>query len=139
MSQPCSSITANDIAILPCAGASNVGQLASNAGVALHQEGFGRLYCLAGIGAGLEAFTTEARKARIIIVIDGCQQCCAKLLLAKNGMACSHHLVVTDLGIVKKADLTPDPESLQLVKDAIQACCSEAKPIVRLGGCLCGI
>lgn len=139
MNQPCTPISANDIVILPCSGAGNVGQLTNAAGVALTREGFGTLYCLAGIGAGLAEFAAEARKARILIAVDGCQLGCARLLLEKNEMTCTHHLVVTDLGIDKTTDLIPEPESLQLVKDAIRACCAEAKPIVRLGGCMCGI
>ena len=139
MNQPCTPISANDIVILPCSGAGNVGQLTNEAGVALNREGFGKLYCLAGIGSGLAEFIAEARKARILIAVDGCQLGCARLLLEKSDMPCTHHLVVTDLGIEKTIDLSPDPELLQLVKDAIQACCAEAKPIVRLGGCMCGI
>ena len=139
MIRPCTQISNGDIIMLPCSGASNVGQLSNNAAVELHREGYGRLYCLAGIGAGREIFITEARKARILIAVDGCEAGCATLLLEKNGMACTQHLIVTDLGIAKTTDLTSAPENLQLVKDAIQACCAEAKPIVRLGGCMCGI
>jgi uncharacterized metal-binding protein len=132
-------VSSRDIIMLPCSGASNVGQLSNNAAVELHRQGFGKLSCLAGIGAGIEIFIAEAQKARILIAIDGCETGCARLLLEKKGMACTQHLIVTDLGIEKTTDLTPNPENLQLVKDAIQACCAEAKPIVRLGGCMCGI
>lgn len=37
--------------ILACAGGSKVGQLANQAAVELTQEGFGKLFCLAGIGS----------------------------------------------------------------------------------------
>ena len=139
MIRPCTQVSSHDIIMLPCSGASNVGQLGNNAAAELQREGYGKLHCLAGIGAGMESFITEAQKARILIAIDGCETGCARHLLEKNGMACRQHLIITDLGVEKNTDLTPDPENLQLVKDAIQACCAEAKPIVRLGGCMCGI
>jgi len=139
MTHPCTPIAPSDIIILPCSGASNVGQLTSMAGVELTREGFGKLYCLAGIATGLATFISEAQKARILIAVDGCQTSCARLVMEKNGLPCTQHLILTDLGFGKTADLVPDPEALQLVKDAIQACCAEVKPIVRLGGCMCGI
>jgi uncharacterized metal-binding protein len=139
MIQTCTQITSRDIIMLPCSGASNVGQLSNNAAVELHREGYGKLYCLAGVAAGIEIFISETQKARILIAVDGCETGCTRFLLEKNGMVCTQHLIVTDLGIMKTADLTQDPLNLQLVKDAIQACCAEAKPIVRLGGCMCGI
>jgi len=36
--------------ILACSGGSNVGQLSNQAAVALTREGFGKMYCLAGVG-----------------------------------------------------------------------------------------
>lgn len=138
MSTPCTSISPEDITILPCSGASNVGQLSHAAAVALSRDGFGKMFCLAGIGAGLEPFITVVQKAQRSIIVDGCQTACARRTLEKEGIDCTNHLVITDLGIAKNDD-QPDSESLQLVKDAIQACCAEAQPIIRLGGCMCGI
>lgn len=140
MTSPCTPLSTNDIAILPCAGAGNLGQLSHVAAVELTREGFGKQYCLAGIGAGQEIFITELKKAANLIAVDGCRLSCARLTLERAGIDCKNHLVVADLGIgADAAGAGPDPEALQLVKDAIQACCAEAKPIVRLGGCMCGI
>lgn len=139
MSHPCSPLSPNDIVLLPCAGAGNLGQLTNTAAVELAREGFGRLYCLAGIAAGLEDVVSEVRKTRIAVAIDGCPTGCTRRIMEKNDLSEIHHLVLTDLGIEQRTDLTLDPDALQLVKDAIQACCAEAKPIVRLGGCMCGI
>jgi uncharacterized metal-binding protein len=38
------------VMILACSGGSNVGQLANQAAVELTQEGFGKMFCLAGVG-----------------------------------------------------------------------------------------
>ena len=47
--------------ILACSGGSNVGQLSNQAAVELTQEGFGKLSCLAGVGAHLSGFVQSAR------------------------------------------------------------------------------
>ena len=39
----------NDVMILACSGGSNVGQLSNQAVVELTQEGFGKMFFLAGI------------------------------------------------------------------------------------------
>lgn len=140
MPHPRTPLSANDLAILPCAGAGNLGQLSHRAAVELTREGFGKLFCLAGIGAGLEYFIAEIQKAGSLVAVDGCQSSCARLTLERAGIGCKNHLILSDLGIeADDASPEPDPEALQLVRDAIRACCAEAKPIVRLGGCQCGI
>jgi uncharacterized metal-binding protein len=141
MPQPCTSISASDLMILPCSGASGVGQLSHRAAVELGREGFGRMFCLAGIGAGIEPFLTAAQQAEKLIVVDGCRTTCGRKILEKAGIDCRNHLIITDLGIAEDdaQQPAPDLEALQLVKDAIQACCAEVKPIIRLGGCTCGI
>ena len=50
-----------NIMLLACSGGSNVGQLANHAAVELTQEGFGKMYCLAGIGGLLDAFVQSAK------------------------------------------------------------------------------
>jgi uncharacterized metal-binding protein len=49
--------------ILSCSGGSNVGQLANQAAVELTREGFGKMYCLAGVGGLLSGFVQSARDA----------------------------------------------------------------------------
>lgn len=141
MYQPCTRISPCDLMILPCSGASSVGQLSHMAAAALSREGAGRMFCLAGIGAGLEPFLATAQQAERMIVVDGCRTACGRRILEKAGVDCRSHLVITDLGIAREDRLqaAPDPESLQLVKDAILACSAEVKPIIRLGGCTCSI
>ncbi|HOP14808.1 MAG TPA: putative zinc-binding protein [Lentimicrobium sp.] len=54
----------SDIMILACSGGSNVGQLSNQAAVELTQEGFGKMYYLAGIGGQLSGFVQSARDVR---------------------------------------------------------------------------
>ncbi|MBB5348849.1 putative zinc-binding protein [Desulfoprunum benzoelyticum] len=125
--------------MLPCAGACSVGQLSHQAAVELTAAGFGRMYSLAAIAAGLPSAAADAGKVRMIVAIDGCDTGCSRRILEQRGIGCNHQLIITDLGIDREDGLQIDGEQLQLVKDAIQACCAEVQPIVRLGGCMCGI
>ncbi|PIP45270.1 MAG: zinc-binding protein, partial [Deltaproteobacteria bacterium CG23_combo_of_CG06-09_8_20_14_all_51_20] len=50
-----------DLMILSCSGGSNVGQLANQAAAELTQEGFGKMFCLAGIGGHLSGFVQSAK------------------------------------------------------------------------------
>ncbi|KAB2888291.1 MAG: zinc-binding protein [Desulfobulbaceae bacterium] len=139
MTTMCTAITASDIILLPCSGPCNVGQLSHLAAVGLTGRGFGRMHSLAGIAAGVQPFLAAARAARQRVAIDGCLTACSRRLLENIGIVCDSHLVITDLGIDRDDNLQADRDNLELVIDAIQACCAEAKPIVRLGGCMCGI
>lgn len=141
MTQPCTRSSPGDLMILPCSGASGVGQLSHMAAAALSREGAGRMFCLAGIGAGLKPFLAAAQQAERLIVVDGCRTACGRRILEKAGINCRNHLVITDLGIARDDGLqaAPASDTLQLVKDAIQACSAEVKPIIRLGGCTCGL
>jgi uncharacterized metal-binding protein len=69
---------AEDINLLPCSGGSNCGQIANQVAVTLDVTGNGRLYCLAGLGAGIEGMVNSAAGAKRIFAIDGCPVACAK-------------------------------------------------------------
>ena len=58
------------IMLLACSGGSNVGQLSNQAVVELTQEGFGKMFCLAGIGAQLSGFVQSAKD----VSTDGCHR-----------------------------------------------------------------
>jgi uncharacterized metal-binding protein len=94
------------VMILACAGGSNVGQLSNQAGVELTREGFGRLFCLAGIGARLSGFIQSARDIPQLVVIDGCEVACAKGVLEQAGVPVRGYLLITDLGIEKNSNLS---------------------------------
>lgn len=117
MSDTCCCQTEN-IMILPCSGGSNVGQTANQAAIELTREGFGRMYCLAGIGGGLNAFVQSAKDAEKIIVIDGCDIACGKACLEKAGIRVKKQVIVTKLDIEKTPDLTVNPEDTAAVKHA---------------------
>lgn len=139
MTTACTAVATDDILLVSCAGPCSVGQLGHQAALALTGRGFGRIYGLAGIAAGIQPFVDGARSARILVAIDGCPTACCRRIIEKHGIACRNHLVITDLGIDREETLSPPADQLELVVDAVQACCAEARPIIRLGGCMCGI
>lgn len=106
--------------ILACAGRSNVGQLSNQAAVELTQEGFGELFCLAGIGAHLSGFVQSARTIPQLVVIDGCEVACAKRILEQAEVPVRGHLVLTDLGIEKNKNLQLVREEIEGVKAAVR-------------------
>lgn len=119
MAQDCCQPTINTM-ILTCSGGSNVGQLSNQAAVELTQEGFGKLSCLAGVGAHLPGFVQAAKDIANLVVIDGCDVGCAKEVLAQAAVPISAYLVITALGIDKNKDLNLQREEIDLVKQAVQ-------------------
>ena len=120
MSQTCT-CNSNNRMILTCSGASNVGQLANRAAVELTQEGFGKMFCLAGVGGGLQGFVQSARDVPRLIVIEGCQVGCAKAILDREGIEPGRYKLVTDLGIDKNHDLNLNAEEVEKIKEAVRA------------------
>ena len=90
-----------DIMILACSGGSNVGQLSNQAAVELTQEGFGKMFCLAGVGGHLGGFVQSANDVPRMVAIDGCDVGCAKAILEHAEVLIKDYLVLTELGIEK--------------------------------------
>ncbi len=130
----------NAVMILACSGGSNVGQIANRAAVELTQERFGTMYCLAGIGGGLQGFIQSAKDVPLIAAIDGCPVGCARATLRRAGIEFFRHVVLTELGIEKNKNFELDPQDVRRVKEAVRAACAEregAAPRTAFGGC-CG-
>jgi uncharacterized metal-binding protein len=129
--------------ILACSGGSNVGQLSNQAAVELTQEGFGKMYCLAGIGGQLKGFVQSAKDVPVIVAIDGCAVGCARAILKNAGVTNYNHVVLTDLGIEKNKNFNLRDEDVHIVKGAVRTACAGQKPSVAAdaapakGGC-CG-
>ncbi len=133
----------NNVMLLACSGGSNVGQLSNRAAVELTQEGFGKMYCLAGIGGRLKGFVQSAKDVPVIAAIDGCSVGCAKAILKNADISRYNHIVLTDLGIEKNKDFNLSEEHLAKVKGAVVAVCNGQKSAAetnlssRIVGC-CG-
>jgi len=108
-----------DLLFLACAGGSNVGQISNQAAVELAKEGRGKLFCLAGIGAHIDAMIVAARE-RKLVAIDGCPVQCAKKILDHAGLPAALAVVVTDLGIEKSPRLEVEAADCERVVERIK-------------------
>lgn len=109
-----------NVMILACSGASNLGQLSNRAAVELTQEGFGKMFCLAGIGGDLSGFVQSAKDSPRMIAIDGCDVGCAKAILERTEVPLKDYIVLTTLGIEKNKDFDLKDLDVQRVKDEIK-------------------
>jgi uncharacterized metal-binding protein len=75
------------------------------------QEGVGKLFCIAAVGANIPDKTERARSAGKRIVIDGCDDHCARKIMDKAGLPVDLHVDVTQLGIEKQ------PSEPRLISD----------------------
>jgi len=117
---------AEEIVFLPCAGGSNCGQITNRVAVKLDEEGMGRIYCLAGIGAHVDGMVESARGAKRIVALDGCQVACAKKTIEHAGLPVTDWVCVTEEGIEKNHQFKVAPEEIDLIARRIKE--SLAKP-----------
>lgn len=112
--------------IFPCAGQANTGQITNLAAIALTEEGFGSIACVALLATGSEGLVKGAKDAEEVVVLDGCPMLCAKKIAQAQGVPISRHLVVTELGIAKGPSKSYTDGDIETVVSA----CWEGK-----GGC----
>lgn len=130
-----------EVMILACSGGSNIGQLSNQAAVELTGEGFGKMFCLAGIGGNLSGFVRSAKDVPQMVVIDGCQVGCARAIMEQAGVALRGHLVLTELGIEKNKNLVPVRADIEQAKAAVRRVAGENRtvaPKILSNGCGCG-
>jgi len=130
----------DNIMILACSGASNVGQLSNQAAVELTQEGFGKMFCLAGIGGLLSGFVRSAKDVPEMVAIDGCQMGCAKAILKNARVPLNRYLVITDEGIEKNKNFNLERADIDCVKAAVKRIVSQPGPVdeaMPAGACGC--
>jgi uncharacterized metal-binding protein len=94
--------------IFPCSGASDVGGLSDQAARQMTLDGTGKMYCLAGIGGRVEGIMANTRAAGRIVVIDGCEQECARKTMELAGFKDFQHLKLAEMGFKKgETPVTP--------------------------------
>ena len=87
--------------IFACSGAADVGEIADRAARKLSREGAGKMYCMAGIGARIEAIVKTTKAAGAILAIDGCPLNCASRSLAAAGFDDFKSVALAELGMDK--------------------------------------
>lgn len=134
-------VPGGNVMILACSGGSNVGQLANQAAVELTREGFGKMYCLAGVGGLLSGFVQSAKDVPEMVAIDGCPVGCAKTILDNADVPLKSYVVVTNLGIKKNHDFELREKDTRRVKEAIRQACArfqQARSVDPAPKCCCG-
>ncbi len=124
--------------IYSCAGSADVGEIADRVTRKLRDEGFAKMTCLAGVGAGLSGYVQSAKGADEVITIDGCATACARKSLERIGVHPTSY-ILTDFGLEKHETPVTDQivaEVLEKIKK--NAGFSAASPRMTDGGC-CGV
>ena len=129
-----------NVMLLACSGGSNVGQLANQACVELTREGFGKMFCLAGIGGQLSGFVQSAKDVPEMVVIDGCEVGCAKAIFENAGVPLRGYVVLTREGIDKNKDFDLKRDDIDKVKKTVKLMASPmaGSGLAGRGGCCCG-
>ena len=87
--------------VFPCSGASDVGGLTDRAARQMTLDRTGKMYCLAGIGGRVAGIIANTQAAARLLVIDGCQQECARKTVELAGFKNFQHLKLADMGFGK--------------------------------------
>ena len=102
--------------VFPCSGASDVGGLSAQAACQMAKDGAGKMYCLAGIGGRVDAIMTNTKAAARVLVIDGCEQECARKTMELAGFKDFQHLKLAEMGF-KKGETPLTPARIREVAD----------------------
>ncbi|MFH0753991.1 MAG: putative zinc-binding protein [Candidatus Omnitrophota bacterium] len=90
-----------------CSGGSDVGELTDRLARRLQNDGKGKMYCLAGLGAHIPGMIESARAAEVRLVIDGCPVACGKKIFEQMGLEVSS-VNLKDLGFEKGKTMVND-------------------------------
>jgi uncharacterized metal-binding protein len=89
------------VALVTCSGISNTGKLTTQAAQILLQRRAGR-YTWMHVKQSAAMLGEELGNAEMVIVLDGCTDCCATKKLKAAGHTADCHIIATELGIEKK-------------------------------------
>jgi len=115
-----------NVAIFPCVGAANVGQLSNKIAIELEKKGVGNLMCTVGIGARAPGLMKSAEASDRIIAINGCPVNCATKTMELAGFKVDREIVISDLGIKKTKDRDlKDEEVAEVLEKVLEILQSE--------------
>jgi uncharacterized metal-binding protein len=110
----------DDVRIVACSGASNVGQIANQAAIELAKEKVGGFFCLAGVGAHIKGMVKAGKEADLVVAIDGCPVQCAAKTLQHAEIEPAIQVIVTDLGIEKSHDISVTEKECSAVIEKVK-------------------
>lgn len=121
----CGSKSDRNVLIYACSGAANVGEISDRVARRLMREGFGGMFCLAGVGAKVPSMIGNAAKADVNLVLDGCPIDCARKIFQNAQLQNVKIIRLTDLGIAKAKGVPVTEEQVEKVyQEAVKALAS---------------
>lgn len=87
--------------VLTCSGASDVGELSDRVGRELSRTRVVHLECAASVGAARPDSLERLRRAKTVLVIDGCASRCVGKMLETACIEKRKHLDLGELGLSK--------------------------------------
>jgi uncharacterized metal-binding protein len=90
-----------NVAMFCCSGGSDTGEIADRAVRSVRNTGAAKMYCTAAIAVESEKAMELARAASRIIVVDGCDNDCARKIIERAGYVPAVHIRLPDLGMKK--------------------------------------
>jgi uncharacterized metal-binding protein len=90
----------NSTLIFSCSEASDVGELADRAARRMKRLGLGKMFCLAAISGGVRQYIADTKATKKMIIIDGCENACAKKTLKTIGVR-GHEFSLESIGFQK--------------------------------------
>lgn len=87
--------------VFACSGASDVGAVADQAARRVSRMKLASMGCLVAVANGLDFAVDPVKVAERIIVIDGCLENCAKMIMEKAGVTSYDYIQLAELGMEK--------------------------------------
>ncbi len=111
----CGEASGRNVLLYACSGGANVAEISDRAARELMFSGCGTMFCLAGLGAGIQGMLQTAKDADLNIIIDGCPVGCARKVFDNAGITNYRQIRVTDLGIEKAKGVRSTDEQVSQV------------------------
>ncbi len=116
----CAKEAENLAIILACDGAASVGQVGHEVAVRLtNANASARMCCITAVAAESKAHVDIARRAKKLIVINGCANRCASKVLERLNIPYSYEVVIAKEGVDKIPTLDFDPDDVQRIAEKI--------------------
>jgi uncharacterized metal-binding protein len=110
---------AQPVTIVTCSGISNTGKVTTQTGAALLRRCSGAVESCIPANRPTALLQNALRHADMILVLDGCGDCCGKKKLQALGIKAHLHLIATDCGIEKNGMAEPSFEEIERLAAAV--------------------
>jgi uncharacterized metal-binding protein len=98
--------------VYSCSGCSSAAQLANTLALRLDRDGEAQMSCIAGVGADIPSFVSQATSSRPILALDGCPLACVRNSLKRHGVEPDRYVQFNEHGV--KMHYGQDAEELDV-------------------------